>query len=158
MRVSISYDRRQRGVALVVALVFLLMLTILGVSTMNTSALEGRMAGNTQENNRAFQGAESALDSAWKDGSVFALSWVPGQTQTDPNSPFTSTGPRVDVDVTWEATVSTTRTSDPKKINASGKYSTAIFAMKSTSKTATNAESLVVHGVSRDAPGAAANQ
>lgn len=148
-----SFDQHQRGIALVVALIFLLMLTILGVSAMNTSALEGRMAGNTQENNRAFQGAESALERVWKDGTIFGSFSQVGETITDPSSPHTYTGAKVNVDVTWEATVSG-RGSDP--IN-SGKYSTAIFSIKSTSKTATNAESLVVQGVSRVVPGPASN-
>jgi len=155
MRGSVCFDQRQRGIALVVALIFLLMLTILGVSAMNTSALEGRMAGNTQENNRAFQGAESALEKVWKDGAIFKSFTQVGETITDPSSPHTYTGATVNVDVTWEATVPSKRTNDP--IN-SGKYSTAIFSMKSASKTATNAEALVVQGVDRVVPGPASNQ
>lgn len=52
---------RQGGVALVMAMVFLLILTIIGVTTMTTTALEERMAGNMQDKNVAFQAAESAL-------------------------------------------------------------------------------------------------
>jgi type IV pilus assembly protein PilX len=54
----------QRGVALVVALVVLLILTILGVSALVSTALEGMMAGNVQEQNRAFQAAEAGIDDA----------------------------------------------------------------------------------------------
>lgn len=53
--------RHECGVALVMALVFLLLLTILGVTTMNTTVLQERMAGNLRDRNLAFQAAESAL-------------------------------------------------------------------------------------------------
>lgn len=51
----------QQGVALVVALVFLLILTILGVAAMGTASLEEKMAGNSKDRNLAFQAAESTL-------------------------------------------------------------------------------------------------
>ena len=54
----------QRGAALIVGLVLLLVLTILGVSGMSRSALELRMAGNSQAQNLAFQAAETGIDVA----------------------------------------------------------------------------------------------
>lgn len=51
----------QRGVALVMALVFLLLLTIIGITALNTTSLEEKMAGNVKDRNLAFQAAESAL-------------------------------------------------------------------------------------------------
>lgn len=45
-----------------VGLVVLLMLTLLGVSSMNMTSLELRIAGNTQNRNLAFQGADSLND------------------------------------------------------------------------------------------------
>lgn len=53
--------RRERGAALVMALVILLIATLIGVAAMNTTALEEKMAGNTKERNLAFQSAETAL-------------------------------------------------------------------------------------------------
>ena len=53
--------RRERGAALVVALVFLLVMTVLGVTSMRTTTLQERMAGNLQDKNLAFQAAEAAL-------------------------------------------------------------------------------------------------
>jgi type IV pilus assembly protein PilX len=52
----------QRGAALVVGLVMLLVLTVLGVSGMNTATLELVMANNTQAQQTAFQAAETAID------------------------------------------------------------------------------------------------
>lgn len=52
----------QKGAALAMALVILLILTILGVTAMSTSSLEQKMAGNIQDVTRAFQAAESGVD------------------------------------------------------------------------------------------------
>ncbi len=52
---------RQRGAVLVVSLVLLLVMTLLGVSSMNSTTMQERMAGNLRDNNLAFQAAESAL-------------------------------------------------------------------------------------------------
>lgn len=51
----------QRGVVLVVALIMLLVITLLGVSAMQVTSLEERMAGNVRDRNLAFQSAEAAL-------------------------------------------------------------------------------------------------
>lgn len=51
----------QTGAALVVALVFLLVMTVLGVTSMSTTTLQERMAGNFRDNHLAFQAAEAAL-------------------------------------------------------------------------------------------------
>jgi type IV pilus assembly protein PilX len=51
----------QRGVALVVSLILLLLLTTLAISASNTASLQERMALNSQESNVAFQTAESAI-------------------------------------------------------------------------------------------------
>ena len=56
--------RRQRGAALVVGLVLMLILTLLGVSGMNTASLELTMAANAQAQQLAFQAAESGIEMA----------------------------------------------------------------------------------------------
>ncbi|MGH8478123.1 MAG: pilus assembly PilX family protein [Gammaproteobacteria bacterium] len=53
----------QRGNALMVSLVFLVIVTTLGVSVAGTGRLELMMAANTQFGNQAYQGAESGIDS-----------------------------------------------------------------------------------------------
>lgn len=52
---------RQDGIVLVVGLVFLLVLTILGVTSLRTTTLQQRMAGNLQQRTVAFQDAESRI-------------------------------------------------------------------------------------------------
>lgn len=55
---------QQRGIALLVSLLLLLMLTIIAISAANQSTLLQRMAGNSQQQNIAFQASESGLE-AW---------------------------------------------------------------------------------------------
>jgi len=58
---------RQRGAALFMALIFLLILTILGVFGMNVSRLENQMAGNAQFQTTALNNAEYVLVRAERD-------------------------------------------------------------------------------------------
>ena len=56
--------RRQRGAVLIVSLFILLLMTLIGVTSMSTTSLEEKMAGNMRDKNIALQAAESALDDA----------------------------------------------------------------------------------------------
>jgi type IV pilus assembly protein PilX len=56
-----STPSRQRGVVLAVALIMLVVITLLGVSAMQATSLEERMAGNMRDRSLAFQAAEAAL-------------------------------------------------------------------------------------------------
>lgn len=53
--------KRQKGAVLIATLMILLLLTVFGISTMDTNILEEKMAGNMRERNIAFQMAEAAL-------------------------------------------------------------------------------------------------
>lgn len=52
---------RQKGAALFISLMFLILLTLIGLSAANVGILQERMAGNVRESNIAFQTAEAAL-------------------------------------------------------------------------------------------------
>lgn len=56
--------RTESGAALVVALIFLLVMTLTAVVAMRTTTLEERMAGNARDRDKAFQAAEAALRDA----------------------------------------------------------------------------------------------
>ena len=58
------FPTEQRGVALFISLVLLLVLTIIGVSSVQTTSLEVRMTRNEHDSMLAFQAAESALRDA----------------------------------------------------------------------------------------------
>jgi type IV pilus assembly protein PilX len=64
--------RNQRGAVLIFCLVFLLVLTMMGVASMESAVLEERMAGNMQDFNAAFQAAESSLQTGenWLAGEI----------------------------------------------------------------------------------------
>lgn len=57
---SIQIDR-QRGVALIIGLILMVLISILAISSLQNTLLEERMAGNLRNQNMAFQAAESGL-------------------------------------------------------------------------------------------------
>jgi len=59
--------RRQSGAVLVIALMFLVVLTLLAMTSMSGTVLEERMAGQYRDLNLAFQAAEAALRDAERD-------------------------------------------------------------------------------------------
>ena len=62
---------RQRGAALLVGLIFLLVLTLMGVSSMSTARLEQKMVANTQFSDWAFQAAESGIQATLTEDDIF---------------------------------------------------------------------------------------
>ncbi len=56
-----TYEK-QRGAALVVSLILLLVLTIIAIVGMSTATLELAMAGNMQYQNSAFEAADSIVE------------------------------------------------------------------------------------------------
>lgn len=61
MNFSAVASHPQRGMALLVSLVFLLLLTLIGISSMQNATLQEKMAGSVSLRNQSFQGAEAAL-------------------------------------------------------------------------------------------------
>jgi type IV pilus assembly protein PilX len=59
--------RSQRGASLVIALMFLVVLTILGLVAVRSSTVQERMAGNDRDRAVAFEAAEAALRDAERD-------------------------------------------------------------------------------------------
>jgi len=66
--VRIGSRRANSGAALVVGLILLLVLTLLAVSSMNTSTVELQMAANMQYGEKAFQAAEVGIERAFRSG------------------------------------------------------------------------------------------
>ncbi|MBW6477301.1 MAG: hypothetical protein K0A95_09535 [Chromatiales bacterium] len=56
-----AMPRKQTGAALIVSLILLMVLTLLGVTAMNNTIMEERMAGNMRDLQIAFQSAEVGL-------------------------------------------------------------------------------------------------
>ncbi len=62
-----SLPIEQRGAVLVVSLLMLLVMTLIGVTAMQSNIMEEKMAGNFRDVNLAFQSAETALRDAESD-------------------------------------------------------------------------------------------
>lgn len=73
---------RQRGAVLIVSLILLVVMTLLGVTAMNTTSLEEKMAANSQITTRAFHTAETGLSMAFNDNAAYDLSgaYAPGSS------------------------------------------------------------------------------
>lgn len=81
---------RQRGAALIVGLILLMVLTMLGISGMQTATFELLQAGNSQFSENAFQAAETGIDRALLSGSLnTAVPVVVPPTPVEPGSPST---------------------------------------------------------------------
>lgn len=81
---------KQSGMALLVSLVLLLLLTIVAITAASQSSLQSRMAANSQQQNVAFQTAESGIQ-AWiaeyeATNAIAAISVSSGLTDTTPYS------------------------------------------------------------------------
>jgi type IV pilus assembly protein PilX len=79
---------QQKGAALVVGLLLLLVLTLLAISGMNTASLELVMAGNTQYGQNAFQAAEAGIERTLVNGT-----FNPGGGVVGPSAAVTIDGP-----------------------------------------------------------------
>lgn len=66
--------RRQAGITLITSLIILAVITILGLTMMNTATMGERMSGNWQDRKRAYQAAEMAL----RDAENYLLATIPG--------------------------------------------------------------------------------
>ena len=98
----------QRGMALLVSLVFLLLLTLIGLSSMQSATLQEKMAGSVALRNQSFQSAEAALrvgeSTVQRDS--YALPDCSGIIQCAPpseSSSITTAGFNATSGVTWIA-------------------------------------------------------
>ena len=71
-----SLQRTQNGAALVVGLILLVVITVLAISGMNTATTEIAMARNDQNNENAFQAAETGLEQSLAQGQFDTLNNV----------------------------------------------------------------------------------
>ncbi|WP_434766769.1 pilus assembly PilX family protein [Pseudomonas triticicola] len=108
MRISLQQRQSQRGMVLLVSLVFLLLLTLIGLSSMQSANLQEKMAGSVSLRNQSFQAAEAALrvgESAVQLDS-YSLAVCSGTTQCLPpaeSSSVSSAGFNSISGVTWIA-------------------------------------------------------
>ena len=67
MTISIHGRARQQGVALMVALMILVVVSILGISAMKSSVFSAKVATGTQADAMTFEAAETALTEVYRE-------------------------------------------------------------------------------------------
>ncbi|MCC8991885.1 MAG: hypothetical protein LM514_04755 [Streptococcus sp.] len=86
----------QRGSALIIALVFLLVMTLIGTTAMQGTSQQEKMAGNMRDRNLAFQAAEAALREAVVNVlEVTPTPSIPFQESNDPSVVRDPTDPTI---------------------------------------------------------------
>ena len=133
----------QKGAALVIGLMLLLVLTVLAISGVNSASLEFFMAGNEQYRQNAFQAAETGIERAM----VLAI-YNPGavaQTINGSNSPTDN----------YAATVTPQLNGAPQPAiwgNSWNSFSTYHFEVSSLGTAVRNARAVNNQGVAVIAP------
>jgi type IV pilus assembly protein PilX len=61
MNANFCFQQKQLGATFVTGLIFLVVITLLGITAMKTASMEERMSGNLRDRNLALQAAEMAL-------------------------------------------------------------------------------------------------
>ena len=100
--------RRQSGVTLIVTLVMLVLITLVGVSSIRNSTMDERMAGNSRDRDKALQAAEAAVRNCL--GKILA--------ETYTGTPLTPATPPV-----WEVAANWTNSSIEVDLGAAAKLS-----------------------------------
>lgn len=145
---SFTGNRYERGTALIMSLVILMILTILGITAMSTASLEEKMSGNTQESTRAFEAAESGLNDAMNTAGGLDLNTSYSLPKTLPTFPY-------DNGKSGNATVTTwfVQFSPPKRGSGYGSnFDAANFEQASTGTTIVGAKAVVHQGVAQIVP------
>ena len=75
--IPLAHARQQAGAALITGLIFLVVLTMIGITAARMSTLEERMSGNMRDRATAMQAAELALRDAIRD----AINAVPASAR-----------------------------------------------------------------------------
>lgn len=109
----------QHGAILIVSMLILLVLTIIGVSSMQSSTLEEKMASNSRDRNIGFQSAESTI----REAETYIEDLVTTGGFTDANGLYSAIENEPDpyAAATWTAT-GTSRTATPPGGSAGAQY------------------------------------
>lgn len=95
---------KQQGAVLIVSLIILLVMTLIGVTAMQTTTMEERMAGNMRDQNFAFQAAEIALRDA--EDFIEQIATTGGFNGTDGLHGLADTEPDYTDSATWSSATS----------------------------------------------------
>ncbi len=138
---SMKQASSQNGAALITALIFMVILTMLALSSMNTSTLEERMAANSQEVNRAFQTAESGLEIAFDDANSFSINNTESNPYTGSDTDFGSYSADTNFEVAFRQ-----QTAPKRGSGWDSNYALYHFNVQSTGATDSGAETTIHAG------------
>lgn len=140
---------QDRGFALITALIFLLVMTLIGISLMTGSSTDERMAANAQQRNQHLQIADSAIQKMFNEAEVFVL----GQTVSATHPYYDGSAPdgeppRPLVSYEKDAGVETAigASSNPALIWEAGEYSRYYFNLRATAQSASGAQTSLAVG------------
>jgi type IV pilus assembly protein PilX len=76
----------QRGTTLIITLVMLVLITLVGVSSIRSTTMDEKMAGNSRDRDKAFQAAESAVQTclALLNAGTYPIAPLPAQATGTP--------------------------------------------------------------------------
>lgn len=137
---------QQRGAALVIGLILLLVLTVLAISGVNSASLEFFMAGNEQYRQNAFQAAETGIERAMVNGQ-FVIAGAANLTET-------IAGNNTPTDA-YSARISKPLGNQPQPAlwgNSWNSFSSYHFDVTSTGQSTRSARAVNVQGVASIAP------
>lgn len=97
-------SNRQGGAALITSLIFLLIMSLIAITSLNTSRLEQKMAANAQNTMRTFNAAESYVDKSVEDFSLFSTAVTSGNPATDADAYASGTEYQVDTAISMAVT------------------------------------------------------
>ncbi len=140
---ALARRSHERGAALVIGLILLLMLTLLAVSGMNSASLEFIMAGNEQYRANAFQAAEAGIEQSMALG-VFNPAAIQPPLNGAPNATDT-----------WSSTITPQLGGTPQPAmwgNSWNSFSTYHFEIQSTGNGVRSARALNTQGVAIISP------
>jgi hypothetical protein len=99
-----SVMKNERGVALIVAMVMLLLLTMIGIFALNTSSTELRIVGNYKNTEVAFFAADAGIAFGQTSASIYeSLRLGPPVPVTSWNGSVSVSSNSADVGVVWVA-------------------------------------------------------
>ena len=144
-----TLPRNENGATLVVALIILVLISLIGVSSLKSATVVERMSANDYQKNITFQASESAAEVALKDTAKISEAIINGIL---PDTQVTTNLTNVETTVTYKA--AGTAVTFGSSLGAQG-FSGQRIMVTSTGQMGTDAnmKSRTVHGVVRLIPG-----
>ena len=144
---------KQQGAVLITSLVFLIILTMLAVTSMSTNTLEEKMAANAVENNLVFQAAESAMPLVWNsfwletDPDKFRPEALKNKTP-DTITNFDGNSTDIEYNAVYEQQSAAQRCegdTDPTQCSEAGQTSRQFYRVNTTARNSQTGVSATIH-------------